>query len=351
MIDATSTPRSFPESGPPSLAVRLKRAVAPLAGAVKSLAATRVGWRASGLLRPRGVIVLMYHRISTTGDRFPGLDVEIFREHVEWLARNCSPIGPDDLRAAVTARPTGRPFVLITFDDGYLSYRQHAYPILRKHGVPALVFLATGYIDEPTRLFWWDKLRLAVEESPRGAIELPWTERRSVSLDGPVSRARLLARAKEHLKNQEEDARERDLAELLARLDFPLDAPSHGKQMMDWDDVRAVQDLTRLGGHTHDHPIMSSVAEARVESEVARCRERIRAETGLEPPWFAYPNGRRRDFDEHSRAALLRHGFDCAFSTEEGLVGPDPDWLALRRLPGDKPLRDLAWRIASCPRD
>lgn len=350
MNDPHSTLRSSSEARPLAPKAGLKRAAAPLAAAIRSLTATRLGWQASRVVRPPGVIVLMYHRIGEAGDRFPGLDVGTFREHVEWLAHNCRPIGPDELRTAVTARPGGRPSVLVTFDDGYLSYRQRAYPILKQHGVPALVFLATGYIDEPTRLFWWDRLRLAVEESAERTVELPWAEGRPVSLDTSVARERLLAAAKVHLKDQEEDARERDLGELLARLGASLRGTSHGKQMMDWDDVRQVQDVTHLGGHTHDHPIMSSIPEERVHSEVARCRERIRAETGLEPPWFAYPNGRQRDFDERSRTALQRHGFDCAFSTEEGLVGPDPDWLALRRLPADGSLRELAWRIVSCPR-
>ena len=349
MNDPASTLPSTSEPGSSSAKARLKSAAAPLADAVRRLAASGVGWRASRFLRPPGVIVLMYHRIGAPGDRFPGLDVGVFDQHVEWLARHCTPIGPEGLRDATRAPHDGRPRVLVTFDDGYLCYRERAYPILKRHGVPALVFLATGYIDEPSRLFWWDELRLAVEESARTSVELPWAEGSPVSLASPGARARLLAAAKRHLKDLEQDVRERDLAELLARLDAPRGG-SHGKQMMDWNDVRQVLDVTRLGGHTHDHPILSSIPDARVEAEIARCRERIRTETGLEPPWFAYPNGRQRDFDERSRAALVRHGFDCAFSTEEGLATPEADWLAIRRLPGDGSLPDLAWRIVSSPR-
>jgi len=349
MNDTGSTLPSPSQIRSSSAEARLKRAAAPLAGAVRSFAASSLGWQASRVVRPAGVIVLMYHRISEAGDRFPGLDVRVFGEHVEWLARHCTPIAPEELRSATAARHSGRPRVLVTFDDGYLSYRQLAYPILKRHGVPALVFLATGYIDEPARLFWWDELRLAVEESAKASVELPWEEGRPVDLEAPGARPRLLAEAKAHLKDLEQDARERDLAEFLARLG-PRRGGSHGKQMMDWEDVRQVRELTRLGGHTHDHPILSSIPDERVEAEVARCRERIRTETGLEPPWFAYPNGRQRDFDERARTALRRHGFDCAFSTEEGLVRPDSDWLALRRLPGDGSVPDLAWRVVSCPR-
>ena len=84
--------------------------------------------------------------------------------------------------------------------------------------------------------------------------------------------------------------------------------------------------------------------------ELATCRERISSATGAPPRFFAYPNGRERDFDERSRAALRRHGFAVAFSTEEGVNGPDTDWMAVRRFAGDGSLPDLAWRLMGWPR-
>jgi peptidoglycan/xylan/chitin deacetylase (PgdA/CDA1 family) len=115
--------------------------------------------------------------------------------------------------------------------------------------------------------------------------------------------------------------------------------------MMTWDDVKATLDITRFGGHTHSHSILSAASDDRVEAEVATCRERIAAATGLPPRLFAYPNGRARDFDERARQALLRHGFTEAFSTEEGINGAGTDWLAVRRFAGEGPLPDLAWRL------
>ena len=38
--------------------------------------------------------------------------------------------------------------VLITFDDGYEGIYTYAYPILKKYGYNALIFLTTGYIDK-----------------------------------------------------------------------------------------------------------------------------------------------------------------------------------------------------------
>lgn len=46
-----------------------------------------------------------------------------FRAQMKVLAGHCTPISRDQLRDAVAAGRSTRPPVLVTFDDGYLSYR------------------------------------------------------------------------------------------------------------------------------------------------------------------------------------------------------------------------------------
>jgi len=39
--------------------------------------------------------------------------------------------------------------VVLTFDDGYASFREHAFPVLERHGFPATVFLVADRIGRP----------------------------------------------------------------------------------------------------------------------------------------------------------------------------------------------------------
>lgn len=103
--------------------------------------------------------------------------------------------------------------------------------------------------------------------------------------------------------------------------------------MLSWDDVRASLEGTRFGGHSHTHPIMSQLKPADVDYEIKTCRDRIIAETGQTPVYFAYPNGRSIDFNEYTKSALKQHGFKMAFSTQEGIIDSDADPFALRRQP------------------
>jgi peptidoglycan/xylan/chitin deacetylase (PgdA/CDA1 family) len=49
-------------------------------------------------------------------------------------------------------RGPGKP-VVITFDDGYLDFYSHAYPILYEHGFTATVFVVTGFLKTQRSLF------------------------------------------------------------------------------------------------------------------------------------------------------------------------------------------------------
>ena len=66
-----------------------------------------------------------------------------------------------DLREALDDLSAGRPLphraVALTFDDGYRDNLVNAKPVLARYGIPATLFLATGFVDQDTP-FWWDEL-------------------------------------------------------------------------------------------------------------------------------------------------------------------------------------------------
>jgi peptidoglycan/xylan/chitin deacetylase (PgdA/CDA1 family) len=304
---------------------------------------TPVGWWASRPLRARGAIVLSYHRVCPPVEPFPSFDIALFREQMRWLARQCRPISPDELEENVRRPDRRRPPVLLTFDDGYRDYHDHIHPVLAELGIPAVVFLTTGFIDDPGRLFWWDKVHLAAHRTSRKVVKLPW-DAQAFTLEDAASRRFLMRAVKNHLRRIAEPRRGGLLASLLEELGSPdLEAP---RQMLTWDEVRALQGLTTWGGHTHTHPILALLGEDELEDEIRLCGERIEAETGTRPRYFAYPNGRCEDFTAATRAALSRHGFEVAFATEEGVNGPGTDFLAVKRIPGGGTVPEFAWTVS-----
>jgi peptidoglycan/xylan/chitin deacetylase (PgdA/CDA1 family) len=134
--------------------------------AAKALAAAVL--HASGLLglhrhmalRERAV-VLMYHRVlredEVPASIDPGMYVlsSAFERHLKYLAQTFTLVGLEEILAWMEGRVAfARPPCAITFDDGWSDNYRNAWPLLRRFGAPATIFLITGQIGAPQMLTW-----------------------------------------------------------------------------------------------------------------------------------------------------------------------------------------------------
>ncbi|SHK57558.1 Polysaccharide deacetylase [Selenomonas ruminantium] len=107
------------------------------------------------------VLVLNYHKIDYT---FISLAVrpEDFENQMKYLRDNgYHTITPDELYDALAGNgqlPENP--VMITFDDGYEDNYNNAYPILKKYGFKATIFVVTGFLDRHKKGYLsWDQAR------------------------------------------------------------------------------------------------------------------------------------------------------------------------------------------------
>ena len=103
----------------------------------------------------QAVTILCYHRF---GPRANALTVTpaAFEAQMAWLARNGYTAIPfSRLDAFLDGRePLPPKSVLITIDDGYRATHEVAFPILKKYGFPATLFLYTDFVGAPDALTW-----------------------------------------------------------------------------------------------------------------------------------------------------------------------------------------------------
>ena len=104
-----------------------------------------------------GIRILGYHRIAA-GDPLC-VEPDRFRSQLEFaLARGAEPIS---LTSAIglleTAASIDRPYLVVTFDDGYLDNLETALPILEDLGVPGTIFLVTAIADKRDGFHWYHK--------------------------------------------------------------------------------------------------------------------------------------------------------------------------------------------------
>ncbi|QDY76045.1 polysaccharide deacetylase family protein [Streptomyces qinzhouensis] len=100
--------------------------------------------------------------------------------------------------------------------------------------------------------------------------------------------------------------------------------------MLDWDQVRELAAAgCEIGGHTHSHPQLDQIDDARLRFETEHCRDVVAGELGEVPRSFAYPYGySSRRVRETVRAA----GFAQAFAVGNGLARPAQGPYAVERL-------------------
>jgi len=324
-------------------------------------------WR-SGLVRAlaragRGgseaqrLIILNYHHVSA-GPGGPadtpfetGVAAREFQQQVRYLAAHHSVV---DLAEAARRLAAGealpRPAVCLTFDDGYADVYQHAYPVLRRLGLPATVFVSTAYVGSD-HVPWWAHLSRMVMKTDREELDTAGLEalqadaaaRQPFALGTRSQRLKALAALNEAMKHMPEAGHDPVLQALSRRLGVPLLEGQPGV-WMGWEHLAemARHGIT-IGAHTVRHPNVALLGPDEQRAEIVGSKQRIAEAIGEPPRLFAYPFGL---FDASARGIVAEH-FAAACSSERGANGADADPYALRRISlGWQRLWDLAFLLA-----
>ncbi|MCF7815439.1 MAG: polysaccharide deacetylase family protein [Candidatus Pacebacteria bacterium] len=146
--------------------------------------------------------------------------------------------------------------VLITFDDGYLSWVDVCLPILKEKGIKALFFINSGLID----VF-------------------------------------------EH----------QDIQEQYIRGNLLLSP----RKTLSWDGVKKLHEAGHMiGGHTTTHPRLSELHEDRQRETVVQDKKRIEEILNTSIRTFAYPFGQRNDYTPETVGIVKESGYTHSFTTE-----------------------------------
>ncbi|HSF05581.1 MAG TPA: polysaccharide deacetylase family protein [Methylomirabilota bacterium] len=139
------------------------------------------------------VPVLVYHHIAPRAQGRLVLAASMFEQQMRYLkARGYRTVSLDDLiEHTQLGRQLPRRSVVLTFDDGYQSFLRHAYPVLKKLGFTATLFVYTDYVGLGRNALGWDDLRrLADEGFGLGAHSKTHSELRRRADESPEAYAR-----------------------------------------------------------------------------------------------------------------------------------------------------------------
>lgn len=293
--------------------------------------------------RPNVLRVLTYHRVDrpearpTLNPRLISASPEAFAAQMAILAARYRVVSLADVLAAARSESRLPPrAVLVTFDDACRDFAEHAWPVMRRLGLPATVFVPTAYPDRPEYAFWWDRLYHAVTFGafPDGLPPV---------LDPP------LPPPHRHLATSEDRARAYTAlsrrvkalphAAAMTLVDDVCAAAGLGERrpepaVLGWDALRglAAEGVT-LAPHTRTHPLLHRVPGDVARGEIAGAVEDLRREIGTVPAALAYPDG---GYDSQTLSIAGDAGIEAAFTTRSGINRFDAmapaDRLRLRRI-------------------
>ncbi len=262
--------------------------------------------------------VLTYHRVDHPGARAqldPALvsaTPDAFERQMQHVARRCHPVSMADvLEACEAGRALPPRSVLVTFDDAYADFAEHAWPLLKRLGVPVTLFVPTAFPDQPGRAFWWDRLHHAIAATDRSVLDTPLG---SLRLPARSERGDAVRAIKARLKSMphHEAMAWVDAIERAAGSDSAGD-----NSVLGWDALRRLaREGVTLGAHTRSHPLLHRVPPDQARAEVSGSLSDLRREIGRVPATLAYPGGGVSD-------AVLRTvseaGVRLAFATSRGI--------------------------------
>jgi peptidoglycan/xylan/chitin deacetylase (PgdA/CDA1 family) len=276
-----------------------------------------------------GAILTLHHVRPPRPDAFqPNRTLEITPEFLDEAVtrlkgQGIDLVSLDEAHRRLRDGDFARRFVALTFDDGYRDNRDHALPILKKHGVPFTLFVPSSFA-EGTGDLWWIVLERAIAKSQ--AIEVAMNgETRRFECATDAAKEETVTTVYWWLRTL---ASETEMRAIVAGLAARAGVDTGGicrEFCMDWEELRplARDPLCTIGAHTDTHIMLRKATADVARAEMQAGVERIEAMLGLRPRHFSFPVGDPTSAGPREFALAGELGFATAVTTRPGILFPE----------------------------
>lgn len=289
------------------------------------------------------ILVLMYHRVVSENERHqyptqPGMYVrkDVIEKQLLFLKKYFTIISVPEMIEHIRKKKLegDKRYCVITFDDGWLDNYQNAYPVLKKHSIPATIFLPTDFIGTKRR-FWSDKMEVLLTELE----EMP-VERMDFFISSLKSRFRVSVDPKGKILNERIDhiidkckiLPEEEIDIFIEETSRYLDISIPSERVfLNWKEVKEMSSNgISFGSHSCTHRILTKLKIKEIRREIESSLNTLRKKDVNFFPAFCYPNGNY----SHAIIRLLKTTeYVTAMTTDFGFVPDKPqDMFSLKRV-------------------
>lgn len=275
-----------------------------------------------------GAILTLHHvRPARTHSFQPNKTLEIEPEFLEQVIvflrdRKVDLVDLDEMHHRLVERDFSRPFVALTFDDGYRDNLEFAWPVLERHGVPFAVYIVSNFADGSGEL-WWEALERLVANESRLELEVDG-KRRTIDCSDADRKYRAFGEIAGLLPGESNGIERQAVLRNLAS-QYDLDLHQQCRELcMSWQELTelAKNQICTIGAHTVNHVFLSNVDERLARREMGDCADAIASSLGRRPAHFAFPYGHAQAAGPREFRLARELGYKTAVTTQPNVLLP-----------------------------
>lgn len=277
------------------------------------------------MCRGVGAILTLHHVLPRRRKRFAPNDIlkvtpEFLRDVVKFVRRKGYDIvSLDEAHRRLTSSIEEKPFVCLTFDDGYRDNKDVAYPVLKEEEAPFAIYIASSYPDRVGEL-WWLGLEQVIENCAYIGIRMDG-ELHHLSCQTVAEKKQVWDRVYWWMRALPQKEQRRQIRDICARYDVDLDFLCD-ELIMSWDEISTLNEdtLVTIGAHTVNHYALAKLGEDDARDEMTASAKIISSYTGEMPKHFSYPYGDPGSAGPREFTLAKETGFLTAVTTRKGVL-------------------------------
>jgi len=297
--------------------------------------------------------VTQYNRMERTGN-FKGRQIhrDAFAEILEYILRYFNPISLEQLKGYYyRGKLLPQNPVLFTFDDGLANNYHHAFPVLKRLNCPAVIFLATGYIDNKTG-FWVERLEYSVHNTKAKSLKITIMNNDyefplNTNTEKEIAYRIILQSLKSGLSFSKIEESVRKVCNHLGFPSLRNIEDNEDYRFLTWDEVKEMAAFgISFGAHTVNHVNLTHEDLERAEWEIRTSKMEIEKNLGTECIAFCYPFG-RSGYNSIMEELIKQAGFKFSFQLGGDLNDRNTNPLLLNRIPlgWESKKEEVLWHI------
>ena len=285
--------------------------------------------------------ILLYHgvrKIKNTGIQNYSnkhLHISDFIKQMKFIKKNLNIISMDDVEYLVKKK-IDKPYIAVTFDDGFKNNYDLAAEVLDFYKIPTTFYVSTAYIGKK-KMFWVDILEDIFNNKVQNKIEIKLNRSYIFDTSTKYEKIKTLNYIKNYCKNALFNEKERVLNFLINKFNFKNNISinnSYNYKSMSWKDISDIGKNKNfiIGGHSHNHEILSNLPEDLMKKEINTCIKLLSAKLKKKINHFSYPEGLNHHFNEKVIKFLKNKGITTCPTAINGVNILNQDLFRLKRI-------------------